>query len=182
MEGQGVAYKLGVKDLLEGSYVRTEGQFEPNYLSIGDRKVTRVNLIAVIVSSEEDGVVLDDGSGRIEARVMPGFDFKLPSAGNVALVIGRPRQHNQSIYLVPEIIKAMTPGWLEHRKIELGNENISKPEKVIKLIRMLDKGDGSDIEEVIAKSGMPECEKIVNMLLQEGDIFKIKHGRLKALD
>ena len=81
MELKNVANKLRIKDLHAGSYVRTEGQFEPNYLTLGDRKISRVNVIAVIVSNEEAGLVLDDGSGRIEARVMPGSEIRLHLRG-----------------------------------------------------------------------------------------------------
>jgi uncharacterized protein len=182
MDSKNVAHKILIKDLLQGTYVRTEGQFEPNYLKVGELNISRVNVIAVVVSSEDAGLVLDDGSGRIEARVMAGSDIKLPAAGTAALVIGRPREFNDSIYLVPEIIKTVSPGWLEHRKLELQTQSISKPEKVLQIIKSLDKGDGADIDEVVKRSQLPECEKIINLLLSEGDIFQVKHGRLKALE
>jgi RPA family protein len=181
MDTSNVAFKLRVKDVLTGSYVRTEGQFEPNYLLVGDRKVSRVNIIAVVVSSEDEGIVIDDGTGSISVR-MAESGIKLPPAGTVAIIIGRPREFSSSIYIAPEIVKQLDSAWLEFRKKELGKEAVPKPEIVLNLVKSLDTGQGADIDEVIRKSGIPGCQKIIDLLMQEGDIFQVRPGRLKALE
>ncbi len=53
---------------------------------------------------------------------------------------------------------------------------------VYSLIKELDKGSGAAFEEVVMKSGMPDCEKVITQLLMEGEIFEIGKGRLKILE
>ena len=121
-----IAHKVTIGDINEGRYVKEEG-WEPNYVIISDgRKVSRVNLIAVIVSKTDDdagyqGIMLDDGSGKINIRSFGSeIDFKPFNIGDLVLVVGRPREFNNDKYLVPEIIKKLDDKkWIEVRKLEL---------------------------------------------------------------
>lgn len=58
---------------------------------------------------------------------------------------------------------------------------INKSDIVIKIIKEEDNGDGVDIVEVVEKSMLDDCEKIVNDLLASGDLFMVKPGRVKVL-
>jgi len=110
------------------------------------------------------------------------------------------------------IKKIKDPKWIELRKLELrkqglatgkaeedivekvnakdviAEEGIPKdseevgPEKVYKLIKELDSGSGADIEELIKKSEIKDCEKIIKKFLEEGDIFEVTHGKVKVLE
>ena len=67
-----VAYKVRIKDISEGQYVRVGG-WEPNYVILGnDQKVSRINLIGTVVAKENannyQSFLMDDGSGRISVR------------------------------------------------------------------------------------------------------------------
>ncbi len=53
-------------------------------------------------------------------------------------------------------------------------------DELLHTIKKLDKGDGAQIEEIIAESG-ENSERIIHNLLETGEIFEIKPGRIKIL-
>ena len=103
-----------------------------------------------------------------------------------------------------------SPKWLELRKAELGKTPppqtptpsqttpltlksaaekeaaaaaetvVSLGDKVLSLIKELDKGDGAPIEDIVAKN--PDAEGTLTSLMAEGEIFEIKPGRVKVLE
>jgi len=205
MEGRQVARKVWLKDLTTGTYVRVEGEWEPNFIQTHDgKKFSRANIVAVVASEPVpdmnfNSFIIDDGTARISVRIF-GETKTNVKLGEVVLVIGRPREFNRQIYLVPEIIKKIEDKrWIQHRKLELGDQPereqrpVEEPkqeaveadtdiDKILQLIQKLDKGDGADTEDVIIESKDSECEKIINNLLKEGEIFEITSGRLKVLE
>ena len=56
----------------------------------------------------------------------------------------------------------------------------SSAETILKRIKEYDLGEGADFDSVI--KGIGDGEKVVRMLLSEGDVFEIKPGRLKVLE
>jgi len=54
-------------------------------------------------------------------------------------------------------------------------------QKIIKLIKELDHGDGVLIEEIIEKSPLDKTENILEIMLQNGDIFQNNPGKVKVL-
>ena len=50
------------------------------------------------------------------------------------------------------------------------------------MIKKLDEGDGVLIDDVIKSSKIGDAEEIINRLLENGDIFEIKPGKLKILE
>ena len=97
-----------------------------------------------------------------------------------------------------EIIKKIDAVWAKVRKLELGNSNkefntqqsntveeevtdLTSTNKILKLIKELDKGDGVSIENLSLKN-INDLDKIIDMLLKEGDVFEIKPGKLKVLE
>ncbi|MFC1704776.1 hypothetical protein ACFLZ6_00430 [Nanoarchaeota archaeon] len=195
-----VAYKVRVKELLDGEYVKEDG-WMPNFIRLIDgTKVSRANIIGVVVLKTEEqnykSVLIDDGSGKIPVRSFEKYElFDSVNIGDVVLIIGRPREFGEK-YIVPEIIKKVEDsGWIEVRKLELKKpETIVTEEKVeevvqanpvdkiFNLIKVADKGDGVDIEEVIKNAKVSEAEKIIRNLLEEGEIFELKPGRIKVLE
>lgn len=120
-----VAEKLWIVDLKNGQYIKEEG-LRPNYVLLkNDHKVSRVNLVGTVVSSNADmgyrDVCIDDGSAKISIRAfeqVPAMDSL--DIGNPVFVIGRPREYGQEIYVLPEIIKKVSDlRWLEVRQLEL---------------------------------------------------------------
>ncbi|NQV08311.1 hypothetical protein HQ529_00495 [Candidatus Woesearchaeota archaeon] len=156
------------------------------------------------------GVVLDDGSQSISIRSFEEKDiFSDVDVGSTLMIIGRPRKYGETIYIMPEIVKKIENiKWIELRKLELGKpkeleesviqkeekqevfpekkEEERKPttesEKIYGLIKEMDNGVGTNIEELIKKSGISNCENIVNNMLKEGDIFEVKPGVIKVLE
>ncbi|MFH2028054.1 MAG: hypothetical protein ABIJ08_02870 [Nanoarchaeota archaeon] len=206
------AFKIRVKDLLDGKYVKSSGEWEPNYIEIDNKHISRVNLLGVVVSKEEENMVIDDGSGKISIRsfgeVGGTGDINI---GDVVLVVGRPREFGNERYIVPEIRKRIEDKrWIYVRRLELNNtiEPAQEPKsnnsseddmieetaeinendikdpvsKIIKMIKHMDSNDGADVQEVIEKSNINNSEKIIQNLLEMGEIFEIRPGRIKVLE
>ncbi len=128
-----VAYKVGIADILNNRYVKEDGWL-PNYIAVGGLKVSRANVVGVIVSKgvaeDADSVsqdfLLDDGSGRVSLRF---FDSASDvDVGDVVRVIGRPREFGSERYVVPEVIRKIDdPAWVEVHKLELALQRRSSP-------------------------------------------------------
>jgi len=121
------AYKVWIADLMNNEYAVQNG-WQPNYTIISEKKISRVNVIASVVSVyiNDDktyySVAIDDGTGNISLKTW-GEDIKLLSAlkiGDLILVIGKLRQTNDLMYLTPEIVKVLNDKkWMLVRKLEL---------------------------------------------------------------
>lgn len=128
------AVKVSIGNLLKGSYVKQDGML-PNYVLVGDNiKVSRANIIGVVVSIGEDtsyqSVFVDDGSGKLSIRAFEQNDsLSSLDIGDCVVIIGRPREFGSEIYVLPEIIKKITDNrWLEVRKLELEKSKLLEPE------------------------------------------------------
>lgn len=53
---------------------------------------------------------------------------------------------------------------------------------ILSTIRKLDLGDGANISDVITASGLNKAEKYIISLINEGEIFEIRTGKLKILE
>lgn len=128
MQGRQTAHKLWIAEIIDADYTREEGEWEPNYLDIKGIKVARVNVLGTItevfVNSLGDyaAVTIEDGSASVAIRVFKG-DIRLVTGlaiGDSILVIGRPKQYQNEIYIVPEIVRKLdNPAWIKVRKAEL---------------------------------------------------------------
>ena len=204
-----IACKVKIRDWRNGRYVREEG-WQPNYIIIGDgRQVSRVNLIGIVVlkpveeSNNYQSIIIDDGSGKISVRSFEGDILKIPKVGDVILLIGRPREYGNEKYIVPEIVRIIDDKkWIDVRKLEIelhskkyrtrgdavleeeiiGDKKENNADRIFKLIKDIDNGDGVDTEEIISKANVMGAEKIIANLLEEGEIFEIKPGKLKVLE
>ena len=200
-----IAYKIRIRDILEGNYIKEEG-WQPNYVLTRDRKeISRINLIGIVVDKQtefnREFIIVDDGSGRISIKTF-NDNIRLDNEiGDVIMIIGRPREYNNEKYIMPEIIKKIrNKKWIDLRKLELNEQDVNfkidknriiKKEEVKKemlpseivfnLIKELDSGEGANFDEIINKAGT-EAEKIISNLLTEGEIFQNKPGRLKVLN
>ncbi len=201
------AKKCTIIDLIKGEYVRKEG-WEPNYILNGTEEISRLNILAVAISKpENNSLIIDDGSGQISVRDFENNLLLNIEIGDIILIIGRPRVFNEEKYILPEIVKKINDKkWIELRTLELklNKKNVSeqkitssfeeKPKIIIteptkinikdlilKKISELDKGDGVTIEEVVLSINDKTSETIINNLLEEGDVFEIKPGKIKIL-
>jgi len=72
------------------------------------------------------------------------------------------------------------------KKEDIPNKEINKKElfpikKIILLIKELDQGEGVFIEEIIEKSKIESADKIIEKMLEEGEIFQNLPGKVKVL-
>lgn len=190
------ALKVGIIDL-HGKYVQKQGE-TPSYVETRFGNVVRANVIAVVIGKPtQNALLLDDGS-QIECRAFDkGTQFAQLLPGDVAMVIGRPRTYEDKPYLVAEIVKKLTPQWLELRQKELSKAPApirqekpvamhveeepaqgSTPEEVVARIRELDTGDGAPVEDI----KIANAEQLLTSLMAEGEIFEIRPGRVKVLE
>ena len=210
------AYKVWISTLLQGTYTPKSGEWEPNYVQCGDKQISRVNVLATIISKEASeqfaSITVDDGSGTIQVRAFrdDAGSFNNVNVGDLITIIGRPRQFQTTLYLVSEIVRKMdNPKWLEVRKLELTKEwgapqatTISQPQTLPTtspqpvqetsteknrqvLLNLAEKAgdDGIDVDALIKSSGLAEqeAEKIMDELLQEGEIYMPRPGHVKIV-
>jgi RPA family protein len=191
------AIKTKINDILNGEYKKGQG-LNPNYIITDYGKISRVNIIAVVISNDEEQNLygVDDGSGSINLK---SFDKEFDvNIGDVVLVIGKPREWNSQKYILPEIIKKIEDKrWVEIRKKELERRKIislkrkefdeeefieSPYQRIIDIIKELDSGEGADFEEVVVKSKIADSQDLITGLLEQGEIFEVRPGRLKILE
>ena len=237
------AVKIKIDDLKKGTFMKSEGDFDPSYVIVSDQDIGRVNLMGIVieVTDLKDSLSIDDGTGIIVIRSFSNdidLDYEI---GSLVNIIGKPREFNDEIFVSCEIIKPLkNPLWAELRKkeiyiqekapkkaketisikdnktepiieeINMSEEEIEDSKEIIKsekldaikeedsksceevidspvnqiicLVRTLDNGDGADFDKVINDSGFDDAEKIINNLLEEGELFEVKSGKLKVLE
>ncbi len=204
-----VACKTKIITLINGELVKKSG-WEPSYVQSEKGNIYRASIIATIVSLGEGVAVIDDGSASIPLRAYSEAASKLAtlSVGDLVLVIGRPRHWEDETYLVPEIIKKVDdarwksvwekecgtcqapasaktspePGPATNEPIPEKKDKKNPYEEILAGIADLDKGEGADIDAVLALTGVSEGEKIIRNLLEEGEIFQISPGKIKVLE
>lgn len=192
-----VACKILISSILNGDFAKDD--LSAGYVKINDAVISRVNVIANLVyKTEENGyysAIIDDGTAKVSLKIFEKKSFfSNIDVGDVILVIGRIREYADERYIMPEIIKKLDITWMTLRKLELKEEimgdkaeaasstkeNIDASKSFYELIKKLDNGEGVAIEDLIGHDG--DAEKIVSRLLEHGDIFEIKPGRLKVLE
>ena len=181
MPSRQTAYKLWIAEIVHADYMPGEGEWDPNYLDVKGLKVTRVNMLGVVTNifshpnNDYGSVLIEDGTEAIAIRTFKEDTKQLADyhIGDTIMVIGRPRQYQNEIYIIPEILKKVdNPAWLKLRKVELaqtrGTITIQQPQK--KIIHE----EREQREEHIAldaqKSGTETTrQKILNTLEKQGD-------------
>jgi len=118
------AVKCAIGHLLAATFVEKSGA-DASYAKTTVGNVSRANIVAIVVGKPAaNALVLDDGSGRIEARAFDNTKlFENIMVGDIILLIGRPRTYQSTLYVVAEIARRLgSPTWLELRKRELQAE------------------------------------------------------------
>jgi len=189
------AIKVRVKDLLNASLIRKTG-WELSYFNFNNIQVSKINIIALIVSIDKNQLVVDDGTGSIIIKSFNQRENVL--VGEPILIIGNLRESEKEKYVVADILHALkNKDWLKIRKLELQNIKTPKTERleaikpkdnsniyetIFNTIRSLDSGNGVDISEIVETVKIKNCESKINNLLLEGELFEIKQGKIKILE
>ena len=168
MVSRSIAYKLWISNINSSNYIKSSGEFDPNYIEFNSKKISRVNLIAAVIDKYEkenySSIVIDDGSSQISVKSW-NEDKKIidkTNVGDVILLIGKIRQNNMNPYLFvqPEIIRKIDEKWLMARKKDLERE-YGIPE--ITSIDNRHEDDEIKIEEVKVSSESTRT-KILNLI------------------
>ena len=82
----------------------------------------------------------------------------------------------------PKEEKKVSPNPSLEEPTSVEEETITLPfEKIVILIKKLDQGNGALIEEIIEKSTLENTEKIIEKMLEKGEIFQNQPGKIKVL-
>lgn len=165
---QSTAYKIKIEDIVNGEYVRSpEG--EPNYLiTPWSQKILRANLIATVVDKfvrDDEGyatLCLDDGTETVRAKAWTEDVKKMKEfeVGDLVTVVGKVREYEGEVHLVPEIIRRIEdPNWELVRGLEILHERKNllakgirpEPKKEVK-----ETGKKDQIQELTAQTEMIE--------------------------
>ncbi|MFC2135752.1 hypothetical protein ACFLTH_14140 [Bacteroidota bacterium] len=194
------AKKCRVKDIVNGRYIKREG-WEPNYLETNLGRISRANILGIIIGEDEGIFTVDDGTGQIEIR---SFDeqkkYSDKKVGDIVVVIGRPRVFNDKKYIVPEIIKKIDNSiWIKYRKLELNgikstpqreektilnkeqSTGVDIVDSLLQKISELDQGYGVKVDELTKIFEPATASRTINRLIEQGEIFEIKPGIVKTI-
>lgn len=122
------AYKVWISDIVGSNYIKQEG-FNPNYVELDGKQVSRVNLIATVVGKfmSDDGnygaLTLDDGTETIRIKAFGPDVSRIKNAeiGRLVRAVGKIKEYNEERYLAPDFVTQIDdPNWLIVQKLELG--------------------------------------------------------------
>jgi len=151
-----IAIKLPLSKISDGKYFKSDS--EPNFLLIDERfKISRINIMGIIIEKEDDpthaSLIIDDSTSKISIRIFDASDIKRMDnleIGDAAMIIGKPREYNSEIYIIPEIIRKIEKReWLKYRQLELENQKIEEITEKIEMISLdTPKKIASNTEEI----------------------------------
>ncbi len=122
------AYKLNISDITDNPYVKTDGDFEPNFIDIaGKLKVIRVRILAKVTFRyvSDDGnyasITLSDGKSSIRVKAWQDIKcLKETEKEDMVDIIAKVREWNGEMYLVPEVMRKIDDPNLETlRRLEI---------------------------------------------------------------
>jgi RPA family protein len=200
------AKKTRIIDLSNGKWIKKEGM-EPSFVETEyGEKISRARILAVIASkfvSEDQNfgsITLDDSTDTIRVKTFKTIEpIKHVEIGDMVDVIGKVKEWNGEIYIVPEIIRKIEDPNLELlRKLEIAYKLRSKTsqkdlktysvsnketlkKEVLKLIQSYP--EGIEYNELPEKINAPEnsIESVVNELLGEGICYEPTPGKIKKI-
>lgn len=120
------AKKVSAKEISSGRYVKKTG-FESSYvLTNMGRRLSRIRVLGLIVDkwTAEDGsrasMTIDDGSDTLRCKVFVNVGlYDGLNAGDLVDVIGKLREYNGEVYVMPEIVRKAPANWEALRVAEL---------------------------------------------------------------
>jgi len=191
------AYKLKIGDIFSGKKILDGERF--NFLELGDKKISRVNLVANVIEKYSSGekayvsLTIDDASGQIRIKIF-GDDvakFSEINQGDSVLVIGMLRNYNDEIYITPEIIRKQDPRYLLVRKLEFEKNapkeidtknRLALADKIVKIVKEAEpEGIGQDklVEDLHESPDLINQE--IRKALEQGIIYEPRPGMLRWL-
>jgi RPA family protein len=206
------AKKVRISELTNGKWVKKEGM-EPSFVetSHGDR-ISRARIMATIVAkfvAEDENfasVTLDDSTDTIRAKTFktakPIDSFEV---GDMVDLIGKVREYNDEIYIIPEVVTKVTDPNMELLRVleikkrlkELEETGAKEPAKNKEdkktedkealrkeILNVIEKAkDGTSYKEIFEQIKKPEelVEGVINELLAEGICYEPLPGKVKKI-
>ncbi len=206
------AYKAAIRDLLEGEATQDEELQTSQILIRGKPAGRiNVAATVVSTSPEEKSCLIDDSTGTINAMFFEQqTETGLPQTGDAVIITGRIRIYGGNRYVSAETTKKADARDMALRKLELEKEALiykkappqakaeyegaeeivveeadTKAMALRNLIKELDEassGNGADEEEIIRKSNLSNPETIIRGLIEAGEVFEVRPGKLKVME
>ena len=151
-----IAYRVPIKVLIEGEFVKSTGEYDPNYVKYKNLKINRAQIIGTVESKftsdngQYIGLVIDDTTGRIRVKLFGGDTSfaKDINEGDTVRAIGKIKETDER-YIQAEIVKKVGPKWLEYWKVKvIQNFDTNKDDKDINEESDKEKDEFMDIEEI----------------------------------
>jgi RPA family protein len=210
------ARKVRLSELMSGKWVKREGM-EPSFIvTDSGEKISRARVLGTVVGRflAEDGnfasITLDDGTDTIRAKT---FKSTKPvdeiGVGDLVDLIGKVREYNGEVYIIPEVITRVDPNMELLRRLELikkarelkakppeaseeeGGEAGKAEEKkeddteLRKEILAVIESDSEGVEYgvILERVKAPETriESVINEILAEGICYEPTPGRVKKI-
>lgn len=145
------AKKAKIWDIVNGTFEKKEGM-EPSFVKTQQgEEISRARILGTVVSKfvAEDGnyasVTIDDGSDTIRLKV---FKTTKPldslEAGDIVDVVGKIREYEGEIYVIPEVVRKANPNFELLRRLEL----VHKATGIKKAKELIEKNKDKNPEEL----------------------------------
>ena len=205
------ARKIRIADITNGKWVKNEG-LEPSFVvTQAGEQVSRARIMGTVVSkfvSEDENfasITVDDSTDTIRAKTFKTVKpLDVISVGDIVDLIGKVREYNAEIYVMPEIVrKILDPNAELLRRLELivkyrnmqtsGNQapsaqfvsakedRASLKKKIAEVIESDKQGIAySKILEMV-QAPETQIESVVNELLEEGICYEPTPGKIRKI-
>jgi RPA family protein len=203
------ARKTRIADLTNGRWVKNEG-LEPSFVvTQTGEQVSRARILGTVVSkfvSEDENfasITVDDSTDTIRAKTFKTVKpLDVTQIGDIVDLIGKVREYNAEIYIMPEIVrKILDPNIEILRKLELiakaaklqageaqpgqfvsAKEDRAALKKKITEVIESDK-QGVSYSKILEMVQAPETqiESVVNELLEEGICYEPTPGKIRKI-
>src|SRR4030042_1159421 len=109
------ARKTSIADITNGRWVKNEG-LEPSFVvSQSGEQISRARIMGTVVSkfvSEDENfasITIDDSTDTIRAKTFKtAKPLDVIQVGDIVDLIGKEREYNAEIYMMPEIVRKVT--------------------------------------------------------------------------
>ncbi|MEM5804692.1 MAG: OB-fold nucleic acid binding domain-containing protein [Candidatus Aenigmatarchaeota archaeon] len=156
------AKKAPLSEIVHGRFVQKSG-FESNYvLSRLGRRLSRVMVLGLVVDKflSEDGnyatITLDDGTETMRCKVFVNTKmFDRINPGDLVSVMGKVREYNGEIYIVPESVRKEEANMETLRMLELKRQEDEQKRKVKAVFELKEQtADLNELKAVALKQGI----------------------------
>ncbi|MBL7206558.1 MAG: hypothetical protein ISS36_03095 [Candidatus Aenigmarchaeota archaeon] len=158
------AMKVNISDIINGRWVQKEGM-EPSFVTTQyGMNVSRTRILGTIVAKflAEDGnfasMTIDDSSETIRAKT---FKTTKPldsfNVGDLVDLVGKVREYNGEIYVIPEVVRKITPNEELLRRLEILSIKKNRKPEVIPAGEIVNTNEAEEQPKV--ETNIPKTEQ-----------------------